>query len=78
MLTTLAVIAPFAASGGGVVFDYVVPPASLAPPQRAVFERWLAVAAVGEPFRGFFEPSPLVAAVQGLGFREVATCHPTN
>ena len=79
VLTTLAAIASFAAGGGGLVFDYGVPPASLAPPQRAVFEALAArVAAVGEPFRGFFEPSSLVAAVQGLGFREVRDVPPNE
>ena len=76
-LTTLAAITPFAAGGGGVVFDYGVPPASLDPPQRAAFEALAAqVAAVGEPFRGFFEPRKLVAAVRGLGFREVGDVPP--
>ena len=74
---TLAAIAPFAAGGGGVVFDYGVPPASLAPLPRAAFEALAArVAAVGEPFRGFFEPGTLVAAVRGLGFREVRDVPP--
>jgi methyltransferase (TIGR00027 family) len=77
VLTTLAAIAPFAVGGGEVVFDYCVPPASLAPPQRAAFEALAArVAAAGEPFRAFFEPLALVAAVQGLGFREVCDIPP--
>jgi methyltransferase (TIGR00027 family) len=77
VLATLAVIAPFAAGGGGVVFDYGIPPASLALPQRAAFEALAArVAAAGEPFRAFFEPLSLVAAVQGLGFREVRDMPP--
>ncbi len=40
VLATLAAIAPFAANGGGVVFDYNVPPASLAPIPRAGSRRW--------------------------------------
>jgi methyltransferase (TIGR00027 family) len=79
VLTTLAAIAPFAADGGGLVFDYCVPPVLLTPPQRAVFEVLAArVAGVGEPFRGFFEPSSLVAEVQGLGFREVRDVPPNE
>jgi len=72
VLATLATLAPFAARGGGVVFDYNVPPARLAPLPRAAFEALAArVAAAGEPFRGFFEPHVLVEAVRAMGFREV-------
>jgi hypothetical protein len=60
-----------------VVFDYGVPPAMLAPSQRAAFEALAArVAAVGEPFRGAFEPRALVAAVRGLGFQDVRDVPP--
>jgi O-methyltransferase involved in polyketide biosynthesis len=77
VLATLAAIAPFAAGGGGVVFDYGVPPAALGPLERAAFEVLAArVAAVGEPFRSCFEPQALVAAVCGLGFREVRDVPP--
>jgi O-methyltransferase involved in polyketide biosynthesis len=72
VLATLAAIAPYTANGGGVVFDYHVPPASLAPPQRAAFEAMAAqVAAAGEPFRGFFEPGSLTAELRAMGFHEV-------
>jgi len=72
VLATLAAIAPYTANGGGVVFDYHVPPALLAPPQRAAFEAMAAqVAAAGEPFRGFFEPASLIAALRAMGFHEV-------
>ncbi len=77
VLATLAAIAPFAANGGGVVFDYHVAPASLAPRQRAAFEALAArVAAAGEPFRGYFEPRALIAAVRALGFHEVRDVAP--
>lgn len=77
VLATLAAIAPFAAHGGGVVFDYNVPPASLAPLPRAGFEALAArVAAAGEPFRGFFEPAALVAAIRAMGFHEVRDLEP--
>jgi methyltransferase (TIGR00027 family) len=77
VFATLAAIVPFAAGGGGVVFDYGVPPASLGPLQRAAFEVLAArVAAIGEPFRSFFEPQALVAAVRGLGFGEVRDVPP--
>lgn len=71
-LATLAAIAPLVARGGGVVFDYSVPPTSLAPVPRAAFEALAArVAAAGEPFRGFFEPERLIAAMRSMGFREI-------
>jgi methyltransferase (TIGR00027 family) len=77
VLATLAAIAPFTAKGGGVVFDYNIPPASLAPLQRTAFEALVArVAAVGEPFRGFFEPEALVAAMRAMGFHQVADLGP--
>jgi methyltransferase (TIGR00027 family) len=77
VFATLAAIVPYAASGGGVVCDYGVPPASLAPWQGAVFEALAArVAAVGERFRCLFEPGALAAAVRGLGFRDVRDVPP--
>jgi methyltransferase (TIGR00027 family) len=77
VLATLAAIAPLAANGGGVVFDFNMPPTSLAPLQRAAFETLAArVAAAGESFRGFFEPRALVAAMRAMGFREVRDMAP--
>jgi len=63
--------------GGGVVFDYVVPPSSLNPFRRAAVEALARrVAAVGEPFRGYFDPRDLVATVRGMGFRFVRDVTP--
>jgi methyltransferase (TIGR00027 family) len=77
VLATLAAIAPLAVNGGGVVFDYNVPMASLAPHPRVAFEALAArVAAAGEPFRGFFEPQVLVAAMRGMGFHGVRDLGP--
>ena len=77
VLDTLAAIAPLAANSGGVVFDYNVPPTSLAPLPRKAFEALAArVAAAGEPFRGFFEPVRLVAALRTMGFSEVCDMGP--
>jgi methyltransferase (TIGR00027 family) len=79
VLATLTAIAPFAANGGGVVFDYNVPTASLAPLPRATFEALAArVAAAGEPFRGFFEPWALVAAMGDMGFHGVRDLAPDD
>jgi len=70
VLATLAAIAPFATNGGGIVFDYNVPTASLAPRARPAFEALAArVAAAGEPFRGFFATQDLLAAMLRMGFR---------
>lgn len=77
VLATLAAIAPFAANGGGIVFDYNIPPAALAPRPRAAFAALAArVAAAGEPFRSFFEPATLVAALRAMGFHEVRDLGP--
>jgi methyltransferase (TIGR00027 family) len=77
VLATLAAIVPLAANGGGIVFDYSVPPGSLGVLQRLAFRRLAArVAAAGEPFRSFFEPASLVAEVRALGFRTVRDMTP--
>jgi methyltransferase (TIGR00027 family) len=76
-LSTLKVLAPLAGNGGGIVFDYIVSPQLLGPRQRAGFEVLSArAAAAGEPFRGDFEPSALVAAVCDMGFRSVRDIGP--
>jgi len=60
VLRTLADLGPFARGGGGVVFDYTIPPDSLPLLQRAAFELLAKrVRDAGEPFRGFFEPAAL-------------------
>jgi O-methyltransferase involved in polyketide biosynthesis len=72
VVSTLKAIAPLAANGGGVVFDYLVSPESLEPRQRAGLEALAArVAAAGEPFRSHFEPIALVAEMFAMAFRTV-------
>ena len=72
VMATLAAIAPFASGGGGVVFDYSAPRASLSPRQQAAFDALAArVAAAGEPFKSSFEPEALISAVRALGFASV-------
>jgi methyltransferase (TIGR00027 family) len=74
---TLAAIAPYTANGGGVVFDYHVPAASLAPPVRAAFETLAAqVAKAGEPFRSCFEPAALAISMHAMGFDTVRDLTP--
>jgi methyltransferase (TIGR00027 family) len=55
--------------GSGVVFDYALPPEALNLVQRlalkALSDR---VAAAGEPFQTFFEPSALMTELRPMGF----------
>jgi hypothetical protein len=55
------------------VFDYVNPPdAAEAQETRAHHERMAArVAAIGEPFRGYFETADLHRRLAALGFNDV-------
>jgi methyltransferase (TIGR00027 family) len=59
-------------AGGGVVFDYAIPEASVGWIERmalrALSKR---VASAGEPFRTFFDPAALRARLLSLGFQEV-------
>jgi methyltransferase (TIGR00027 family) len=72
VLATLAAVAPFCAGGGGIVFDYSVPPTSLSPERRRAYEQLSArVAAAGEPFRSAFDPPALIATLERIGFRTV-------
>jgi methyltransferase (TIGR00027 family) len=76
-LTEDAVMATFGfiasiPSGGGVAFDYAVPRSSLNWVGRLALDAlafW--VAAAGEPFRTFFDPSALAERLQRIGFRGV-------
>lgn len=67
--TTLRTIAPLARGGGGITFDYAVPPETLPPLSRAAVAALSArVAEHGEPFRGYFLPSVLRASLSAMGF----------
>jgi methyltransferase (TIGR00027 family) len=77
VLETLGAIAPLAAGGGGVVFDYSGPADSLSPHERAALDLLAArVRAAGEPFRGSLEPARLAADLLGMGFRSVTDVGP--
>jgi methyltransferase (TIGR00027 family) len=55
--------------GSAVVFDYAIPPQTLAPLRRAFYRgRLLRVAAAGEPWRSFFTPAQIDAELATLGF----------
>lgn len=71
-LETLESIALFAPGGGGVVFDYTVPPESLPLLHRAAFALVAKrVRDAGEPFRGFFEPERIATSLRAMGFTSV-------
>jgi methyltransferase (TIGR00027 family) len=70
--STLAFIAG-TSPGGGLVFDYATPRASLSFLQRLAFDALaMKVAAAGEPFRTFFDPADLRARLTRAGFRLIA------
>ena len=71
VMQTLADIASLPA-GTSVVFDYAVPPESLPWVTRIIYRRILArVAAAGEPWQSFYEPTTLRADLVTLGFSEI-------
>jgi methyltransferase (TIGR00027 family) len=58
--------------GGGVVFDYANPAASVVPASRAANEALAErVAASGESFQSYFDTAPLCAKISAIGFRHV-------
>jgi methyltransferase (TIGR00027 family) len=63
--------------GAQVAFDYANPPESLPPDLRAGHERRAArVAALGEPFRSYFEADTLHRKLRVLGFDEIEDLGP--
>ncbi len=55
--------------GGGIVFDYSIPPSAMSGAQRRVFEAMAdRVAAAGEPWRTTFGPAVLAERLRGHGF----------
>ena len=78
-LRTIEALAPLAGGGGGLVFDYGVPPESVGVLQRIGFKVLAGrLARVGEPFIGFFDPPELVAAVIRAGFSRVDDLSPAE
>lgn len=77
VIATLKEVAALANGGGGIVFDYVTPFAgqSLARQVRLrLLTAWLA--AVGEPWRSYFDPDLLTQELGAIGFAEVADMGP--
>ena len=65
---TLAFIGALPA-GSGIAFDYPVPPDTLTPERRAIFDHLAGrVAAAGEPFRLFFTPEQIELELRAAGF----------
>ena len=58
--------------GTGLAFDYSVPPDTLTPERRAIFDRLAErVAMAGEPFQLFFTPDQMEAELRAAGFRRI-------
>lgn len=71
MYRTLRFIAS-CAPGSGVVFDYGVDPALLAPAQRGALQMMTAKAAArGEPWKSYFDPEQLADMLGRIGFGTV-------
>jgi methyltransferase (TIGR00027 family) len=71
VMSTLGFIASLP-QGGGVVFDYAVPRASLNWMGRIALDALSRrVSAAGEPFQTFFDPSELTEKLTKMGFRSV-------
>ena len=73
--TTLRLVHGRCRLQNGTVFDYTVPaPAALTPSEKTDFsvrDYARACAAAGEPFRGFFGPTELEAALTQIGYRHI-------
>jgi methyltransferase (TIGR00027 family) len=79
VLATLADVARGAGPGTKIIFDYVRPPASVDASVRARYEALIARhASLGEPWRSFFDPRELDAALRGSGFTEVRDWDPAT
>jgi methyltransferase (TIGR00027 family) len=71
VLDTLRLIHTMSAENG-IVFDYTVPRDLLNTVGKLVFDAITSrVAAAGEPFRGFFVPIELSAALSQIGYRHI-------
>jgi methyltransferase (TIGR00027 family) len=72
VLNTLREVARLAAPGSEIVFQFIVPAATLVGKERAVVEALAArAAAVGEPWLSFFTPEELEVHLKQLGFKEI-------
>jgi len=75
VFATLRFIA--SAAGSRIVFDYAIPPSSLTPLQRRVFDALAQrVAMAGEPWQAFFDPPSLAEELRRMGFNQVEDVGP--
>ena len=59
-------------AGTGLAFDYSLPPETLTPERRAIFDRLAGrVAAAGEPLQLFFTPGQMETELRDAGFHRV-------
>jgi len=64
-------------SGSEIVFDYSILPSALSQIQRSVREAGARrVAAIGEPWITYFDPSALASELRGMGFKQVEDIGP--
>ena len=78
VMQTLGFVAALA-PGTSIVFTYSTSPEKLAPAQRAIFAaRAERVAAIGEPWRSFFEPAELARDLAALGFSAIEDLGPAE
>jgi len=79
VLNILREVARLAAPGSEIVFEFIVPAATLVGEERAVVETLAArSAAVGEPWLSFFTPEELEVHLKQVGFKEVIHFGPRN
>lgn len=73
----LAFVARASASGGGIVFDYFIPPHTqpLLVRLMLALRRWR-LKKIGEPWRTYFDPAQLSSQLHNLGFRDVTDFTP--
>lgn len=76
IMTTMKYVAS-CAPGSGIVCDFMTPPTSLGFVRRIFFWMWARrVAALGEPWRTFFDPAAFVAKLKSVGFSCVTDVTP--
>lgn len=72
VLETLGEIARFGASGNQIVFQFVVPPATLVGEEQSlVLALAFHAAQVGEPWLSFFEPAEMESNLKRLGYANI-------